>query len=81
VELTEEGRRAWLDTFDPQGNEEAKVLAALEPGEQEQFNEMLRRMMRVFDRPGLLDTPDSVAGDAATAPRSRSRFTPDPGPE
>jgi DNA-binding MarR family transcriptional regulator len=81
VELTEEGRRAWLDTFNPQGNEEAKVLAALEPGEQEQFNEMLRRMMRVFDRPGLLDTPDSVTGDAATAARSRSRFTPDPGPE
>jgi DNA-binding MarR family transcriptional regulator len=78
VELTGEGRQAWLDTFDPQGNEEAKVLAVLEPDEQEQFNEMLRRMMRVFDRPGLLDTPDSVAGDEATATPSRSRFTPEP---
>jgi DNA-binding MarR family transcriptional regulator len=80
VELTEDGRQAWLDTFSPQGNEEAKVLAALEPGEQEQFNEMLRRMMRVFDRPGLLDTPDSAGRGEAPAAGSRSRFTPGTGP-
>src|SRR5919198_2478428 len=49
VELTDEGRRAWLSTFDPQTNEEAKVLAALDPAEQEQLDVILRRMMRAVD--------------------------------
>jgi DNA-binding MarR family transcriptional regulator len=76
VELTEEGRRTWRNTFDPQTNEEAKVLAALNPDEQEQLNAMLRRMMSVVDRPGLLNTPtSSQSGDADAKPRSR--FTPD----
>src|ERR1700744_3514623 len=52
VELTEEGRQAWLSTFDPQTNEEEKVLAVLDPAEQEQLNGMLRRMMQAIDRPG-----------------------------
>src|SRR5215469_5365359 len=77
VELTEKGREAWLSTFDPQANEEARVLAALDPDERGQFNGMLRRMMQVVDRPGLLETPrPSESEDAATA--GRSRFTPDP---
>lgn len=76
VELTEEGRQAWHSTFDPQANEEAKVLAALDPDEQEQLNAMLRRMMSVIDRPGLLNTPRSSQSGDATA-RPRSRFTPD----
>jgi DNA-binding MarR family transcriptional regulator len=76
VELTEEGRQAWRSTFDPQTNEEAKVLAALDPDEQEQLNAMLRRMLSVVDRPGLLNTPtSSQSGDATAKPRSR--FTPD----
>ena len=76
VELTEEGRQAWRSTFDPQTNEEAKVLAALNPDEQEQLNAMLRRMMGVVDRPGLLNTPtSSESGDTTAKPRSR--FTPD----
>jgi len=80
VELTEEGRQAWLGTFDPQTNEEAKVLAALDPDEQEQFNGMLRRMMQVVDQPGLLNTPkSSESGDAAMKPKNR--FTPDAVPE
>jgi DNA-binding MarR family transcriptional regulator len=80
VELTEEGRRAWLSTFDPQTNEEAKVLAVLDHDELEQFNGMLRRMMQAIDRPGLLDTPKSAeSGDADTKPRSR--FTADAAPE
>jgi len=77
VELTEAGRRAWLSTFDPETNEEAKVLAALDPGEQEQLSGMLRRMMRVVDRPGLLNTPKPAG--SADAPQ-KSRFTPDAGP-
>jgi DNA-binding MarR family transcriptional regulator len=76
VELTEEGRRAWLSTFNPQTNEEAKVLAALDPAEQEQLDGMLRRMLRAVDRPGLLNTPTSSDSRDATATR-RSRFTPD----
>jgi DNA-binding MarR family transcriptional regulator len=79
VELTEEGRQAWQSTFNPQTNEEAKLLAALTPDEQEQFNGMLRRMMRVVDRPGLLNTPKSAesAESANAATERRSRFTPD----
>jgi DNA-binding MarR family transcriptional regulator len=76
VELTEEGRQAWLGTFNPQTNEEAKVLGALDPDEQESFNSMLRRMMRVVDRPGLLNTPKS-SGSKDTAAKQTSRFTPD----
>jgi DNA-binding MarR family transcriptional regulator len=76
VELTEEGRQAWLGTFNPQTNEEARVLAVLDPEEQQQLNAMLRRMMQVVDRPGLLNTPKS--SDSADAPtQRRSRFTPD----
>ncbi|MGH3210103.1 MAG: MarR family winged helix-turn-helix transcriptional regulator [Trebonia sp.] len=88
VELTEAGRQAWLSTFNPQTNEEEKVLAVLEPDEQEQFSSMLRRMMRAIDRPGLLNTPRSAeSGDTAdaagtadtagTAARPKSRFTPE----
>jgi DNA-binding MarR family transcriptional regulator len=75
VELTEEGRQAWRSTFDPQTNEEAEVLAALTPDEQEQLNGMLRRMLRVVDRPDLLNTPKS-AESADASPKQRSRFTP-----
>jgi DNA-binding MarR family transcriptional regulator len=80
VELTEEGRQAWQSTFNPQTNEEAKLLSALTPDEQEQFNGMLRRMMRVVDRPGLLNTPKS-AESANAETEQRSRFTPDADPE
>jgi DNA-binding MarR family transcriptional regulator len=75
VELTEDGRQAWLSTFDPMTNEEARVLAALDPDQQQQFNAMLRRMMQVIDRPGLLKTPGS-AGPAPSTAAPRSRFTP-----
>ena len=80
VELTEEGRQAWLSTFNPQGNEEVRVLAALDPEEREQFNRMLRRMMKVVDRPGLLNTPKSSESPDAAA-KQRHRFTPDAGSE
>jgi DNA-binding MarR family transcriptional regulator len=80
VELTEEGHRAWLTTFSPDKNEEVQVLAALTPDEQEQLNGMLRRMLRVVDRPGLLNTPKS-AESANAATERRSRFTPGTAPE
>jgi DNA-binding MarR family transcriptional regulator len=80
VELTEEGRQAWRSTFDPQTNEEAKVLAVLDPDEQEQLNGMLRRMMQVVDRPDLLNTPKSSESPDAAMKR-KSRFTPDAAPE
>lgn len=76
VELTEPGRQAWLRTFDPETNEEAKVLEVLTPAQQEQLDRLLRRMLQAVDRPGLLKTPTSVeAADAAAEPRSR--FTPE----
>jgi len=79
VELTEEGRQAWRSTFEPQGNEEVKLLSALSPGEQQQLNSMLRRMLQVVDRPGLLDPPQS-AESGGTPPMRRSRFSPEPAP-
>jgi DNA-binding MarR family transcriptional regulator len=80
VELTEEGRHAWRSTFDPQTDEETKVLSALTVEEREQLNGMLRRMLRSVDRPGLLSTPKSSQSLDATA-RQLSRFTPDSAPE
>jgi DNA-binding MarR family transcriptional regulator len=74
VELTEEGRRAWLGTFDPQTNEEEKVLAALDPDEREQLDRLLRKMMRAVDQPGLLKTPKSAESGGGVG-RPRSRFT------
>jgi hypothetical protein len=59
---------------------DAPRLAALDPEEQKQLNDMLRRMMKVVDRPGLLKTPESVASQD-TAATSKSRFTPAAGPE
>jgi DNA-binding MarR family transcriptional regulator len=76
IELTQKGRQAWLSTFNPHTNEEAKVLAALEPAEQEQLDGMLRRMMRAVDRPGLLNTPMASEPEDATTRRT-SRFTPE----
>jgi DNA-binding MarR family transcriptional regulator len=76
VELTGAGRQAWRGTFNPQTNEEAKVLAALDPREREQLNDLLRQMLLAIDRPGLLDTPQSA--EAADA-KPRSRFTPGAG--
>ena len=77
VELTEEGRQAWLGTINPQGNEEEKVLAVLDPAEREQFNGMLRRMLGAIDRPGLLNTPPKSAKSGDGVARRRSRFTTD----
>jgi DNA-binding MarR family transcriptional regulator len=74
VELTEAGRQAWLGTFNPQSSEEAKVLAVLEPEEQRQFDDLLRRMLAVFDRPGLLDNPASSRSRKKAA-TPKSRFT------
>ncbi len=75
VELTEEGLQTWRDTFDPQANEEGKVLSAISPAEREQLNDMLRRMLGLVDRPGLLETP--VLAESGEAPAARrSRFTP-----
>lgn len=76
VELTEAGLRAWRRTFDPQENEEVKLLSALSPDEQQQLNSMLRRMLGLVDRPGLLNPPQS-AESGGTVPPRLSRFTPD----
>lgn len=52
------------------------MLAALDPDEREQFDRLLRKMMRAVDQPGLLKTPKSAeSGDGVARPRSR--FTTD----
>jgi DNA-binding MarR family transcriptional regulator len=59
VELTADGRRAWLAAFNEQGAEEERLLAALDAGEQEQLSGLLRRMLLVIDHPGLVVPPAS----------------------
>lgn len=72
VELTEEGRRAWLDALSDEGAEETRLLAALDAGEQEHLSGLLRRMVLVIDHPGLLTPPAS--GQTAKDPKG-PRFT------
>jgi DNA-binding MarR family transcriptional regulator len=72
VELTEEGRRAWLGALGDEGAEETRLLAALDADEQEHLSGLLRRMLLVIDRPGLLTPP--VSGQAAKDPKG-PRFT------
>lgn len=57
VELTEAGRRIWRAAGGEQGAEEARLLAALTPHEQEQLASYLRKMLLVVDRPELLRLP------------------------
>jgi DNA-binding MarR family transcriptional regulator len=57
VELTPAGRRVWRKAGDQMGDEEARILGALAPGEQKELADLLRRMFRLIDRPALLPTP------------------------
>lgn len=59
VELTPSGREIWRAAGGEQGAEEARLLAALDPDEQEQLSAFLRKMLLVVDRPELLRTPKS----------------------
>jgi DNA-binding MarR family transcriptional regulator len=63
VELTEQGRRLWRAAGGEQGSEEARILSALSPADREQLSALLRQLMHVVDRPGLLPTPKDQAGD------------------
>src|SRR6185503_18354689 len=47
--ITEEGRRLWDETVGAQAEKEAVVGYALTLEEREQLNELLRRLMRVFE--------------------------------
>jgi DNA-binding MarR family transcriptional regulator len=49
VELTDEGRRLWDEAVGAQAEKEAVVGYALTLEEREQLNELLRRLMRVFE--------------------------------
>jgi DNA-binding MarR family transcriptional regulator len=64
VELTEEGHRAWLGALSDEGAEEARLLGALDPREQQYLSALLRRMLLVIDRPGLLTPPASKQAPA-----------------
>ncbi|WP_026412286.1 MarR family winged helix-turn-helix transcriptional regulator [Actinomadura oligospora] len=45
VELTEEGRAAWLGAMGAQGVEEHRILEALDPDERRLLSDLLRRVM------------------------------------
>lgn len=50
VELTDEGRQAYLRAVEAQGQQESVVAAALSEREKEQLNGLLRRLMLEFER-------------------------------
>jgi DNA-binding MarR family transcriptional regulator len=63
VELTAEGRKLWRVAGGEQGAEEARILGALSPADREQLSALLRQLMHVVDRPGLLNTPKAKTGN------------------
>ncbi|HUN33260.1 MAG TPA: MarR family transcriptional regulator [Trebonia sp.] len=75
VELTAEGRRAWMAAFYEQGAEEERLLGMLDASEQEQLSGLLRRMFLVIDHPGLVAPPASKepALDVAASRRPASQ--------
>ncbi|WP_329365593.1 MarR family transcriptional regulator [Streptomyces sp. NBC_00669] len=51
VELTEEGRAAWLGALDVVGHEEYRLLGTLSPAERRTLSDLLRRIMVVAEDP------------------------------
>ena len=66
VELTPAGRRIWQAAGGEQGAEEARLLAALTPQEQQRLASYLRKMLLVVDRPELLKLPKQPARRRST---------------
>jgi DNA-binding MarR family transcriptional regulator len=52
VELTDAGWQLWQDTVSAQAQKEQFVASALSPGEKDQLNELLRRLMLAFQEQG-----------------------------
>jgi DNA-binding MarR family transcriptional regulator len=50
IELTDDGRRLWERFLAAQGAKESRVAAALDPREQTQLNDLLRRLVLGFER-------------------------------
>jgi DNA-binding MarR family transcriptional regulator len=61
VELTDEGRRVYEDSVGVQARKEALVAAALNDGEKQQLNALLRRLMVEFERMEGGSPPDDCA--------------------
>jgi DNA-binding MarR family transcriptional regulator len=51
IELTEEGRAAWLGAMDVLGHEEYRLLGVLSAGERRTLAELLRRIMLAAEHP------------------------------
>jgi DNA-binding MarR family transcriptional regulator len=51
VQLTDDGRRAYLEAVDVQAAKEATIAAALTDREKEQLNRLLRRALLAFEEP------------------------------
>ncbi|MER7686894.1 MarR family winged helix-turn-helix transcriptional regulator [Streptomyces sp. NPDC097610] len=49
VQLTDAGRAAWLGAMDVLGDEESRLLGALDAGERKALSDMLRRVMLVAE--------------------------------
>lgn len=52
IELTDSGWQAWQDSVGAQAQKEALVASALDPGEKDILNGLLRRLMFEFERLG-----------------------------
>lgn len=50
IEVTDEGRKLYERTVDAQGAKEAIIAEALTAAQQEQLNDLLRQIMRAFER-------------------------------
>lgn len=50
VELTDAGRKAWMDATAAQGRKEAVIASALSEKEKQQLNALLRRLTLEFER-------------------------------
>ena len=50
VEVTDEGRHVWEATVDVQAAKEALIASALDDGEKDQLNALLRRLMLAFEQ-------------------------------
>lgn len=61
VELTDDGRAAWLGAMDVLGHEEYRLLGALDVGERRLLADMLRRVMAVAEA-GAAETGGGEAG-------------------
>ncbi|MFF3563308.1 MarR family winged helix-turn-helix transcriptional regulator [Streptomyces sp. NPDC002574] len=65
VELTDDGRAAWLGAIDEQGHEEYRLLGVLDAGERRTLSDLLRRVMAVAEAGGAETDTGGADGNRA----------------